>query len=565
MGIIQTEFSGLDHDRARKLADQRVGSKEFWKKAKWSKQEKGETLAAANKARDKALASQTKSGEHRSFSRPHKHSSTTEVDPRNISYEDLELQVKEKLEQAEQQQRKRAAEHGKSDAALSFLTDFLQFVGEFSGVIEIMKGVDEGYGGAAYAALSVFLSVAVNTKKKDDMIANAMINLREHYGRMVIISDIYPTPEMRRYITEAYALGLEFVVEAREYYTRSVWRRLLESVTKPAFVVDRKISEISVAMTRIKEERDTLLNKRIHEINNKVDSLAMQVDEVKHDVGQASTDVRQERIATLRESLSGHIVETEKPIAEYSALLENSFDLPPGLARFDLEILKATKEYKSWSSSRSNCMLLLHGETKADRTSLCWLSPAAISLAAFLRKQAMSVEGKKVAVAEVYCRTSDFTAGRRSAVSDCSVILSFVPQLLEADPTIVASRKEFFELQSNLDLFIASTSRNESVGGRKRLTSVHDFSNVCDILSRDCISHFDEVYLIIDRVDRISGPESFLQEFMTKIVEGCRKARVRVMCVAAREGAGTISKIDEVCKEFDDRGFVSLRMDQDRA
>jgi hypothetical protein len=141
-----------------------------------------------------------------------------------VGYEDLVALVKVELERAEQQQQKQAAEHRKADAALSFLTDFLQFVGEFSGVIEIMRGVDEGYGGAAYTALSVFLAVAVNTKRKDEMVANALVSLREHYGRMAIISEIYPTPEMIRYITNAYALGLEFVVEARVYYTRSIWR-----------------------------------------------------------------------------------------------------------------------------------------------------------------------------------------------------------------------------------------------------------------------------------------------------------------------------------------------------
>jgi cobalamin synthase len=32
-------------------------------------------------------------------------------------------------------------------------------VGQFSGIIEIMKGVDQGYGGAGYAALSFLLAV----------------------------------------------------------------------------------------------------------------------------------------------------------------------------------------------------------------------------------------------------------------------------------------------------------------------------------------------------------------------------------------------------------------------
>lgn len=266
----------------------------------------------------------------------------------------------------------------------------------------------------------------------------------------------------------------------------------------------------------------------------------------------------------IQESLWPHTVQSQST-QKYSSRLENAFDHPPGLARFDLETLEATKEYKDWSNSKSNCMLLLHGDTKADQTSLCWLSPASISLAASLKKRARSVEGNKVAVAEVYCKTSDLTTETHRSISDCSVVLSLVSQLLGANPAIVDSREAFSRLQAAIQPLIATTSRGESSSGRKRFTSAHDFSEAIKVLSRDCLGHFDEVYLIIDRVDMISGPGSFLENFITNIVENRRATRVRVMCVAAREGSEATSKIDEVCREFEGRRFVSLRVDQDRA
>ncbi|KAK6221586.1 hypothetical protein LQW54_001358 [Pestalotiopsis sp. IQ-011] len=221
---MQPELGDLSDERARKLAGQRNGARAFWEKAKLTKEDKRITLATANEAREKATSTQVTERQYRKLFKLGQDEPVTMAIQREVSYEDLESQVKAELDRAEQQQQKRTAEHGRTDAALTFLNDFLNFVGEFSGVVEIMKAADESYGGAAYTALSVFLAVAVNTKRKDDMIANAMIRLREHYSRMVIISEIYPTPEMRRYITNAYALGLQFVVEARVYYTRSVWR-----------------------------------------------------------------------------------------------------------------------------------------------------------------------------------------------------------------------------------------------------------------------------------------------------------------------------------------------------
>ena len=71
----------------------------------------------------------------------------------------LRRQIKEEIQHAENQQQNWAVQHTSSNQALSFLNNFGEFVGEFSGVIEIMRGADQGYGGAAYSVLSVLLAV----------------------------------------------------------------------------------------------------------------------------------------------------------------------------------------------------------------------------------------------------------------------------------------------------------------------------------------------------------------------------------------------------------------------
>jgi len=196
------------------------------------------TFAAADAAR-KATFTEVESGRWRKYLKLPKKQQPLPFNPIEMTFEALESQVKQELGRAENQQETRQNEHGRSDRALSFLTDFLEFIGEFSGVIEVMKGVDQGYGGAAYTALSILLAVAVNTTRKDEMIATAMVSLRENYSRMVIISEIYPTPEMRRYISSAYALGLEFVQEARIYYTRSTPRKVPQTKAQEQLTTEK--------------------------------------------------------------------------------------------------------------------------------------------------------------------------------------------------------------------------------------------------------------------------------------------------------------------------------------
>jgi hypothetical protein len=40
MDKVRSDLVELDHGRARKLADQRGGSKAFWENARWTKEEK---------------------------------------------------------------------------------------------------------------------------------------------------------------------------------------------------------------------------------------------------------------------------------------------------------------------------------------------------------------------------------------------------------------------------------------------------------------------------------------------------------------------------------------------
>lgn len=85
--------------------------------------------------------------------------SATEIE--EVDDEMLQRQIKEEMDLAESQQRQWEYKNSTSNTVISFINDFVEFVGEFSGIIEIMKGVDQGYGGAGYAALSFLLGVHI--------------------------------------------------------------------------------------------------------------------------------------------------------------------------------------------------------------------------------------------------------------------------------------------------------------------------------------------------------------------------------------------------------------------
>jgi hypothetical protein len=187
-------------------------------------------------------------------------------------------------------------------------------------------------------------------------------------------------------------------------------------------------------------------------------------------------------------------------------------------------------------------MLVLNGSTRADQTSLCWLSPASIALAAALRQEARdSSDGSRVAVAEFYGQITDLMSG---TVKPTSVVVCLLLQLLKADSALLRDADKFEAL-------------------RARLTKVDrkyfsEYDQILDLFV-EIMEKFDLVYIIIDRVDRISG--NFMQQFLKNAMLRCTKAKVRTFCVASRS-----QDIDTEIAKLSDREethFMSLRMDQD--
>ena len=124
-------------------------------------------LALANEARDNVLMDigfQKRSKLRRLMSTKKFRETRQRLSARNIEEVDdtmLRIQIKEYMDHAESMQRDSKSNHRTAGKIVSFISDFVEFVGEFSGIIEIMRGVDMGYGGAAYAALSFLLAVNI--------------------------------------------------------------------------------------------------------------------------------------------------------------------------------------------------------------------------------------------------------------------------------------------------------------------------------------------------------------------------------------------------------------------
>ncbi len=122
-------------------------------------------MAPATRVRDRVLEefqTETPPTWETSASSKGSHEATVKASARKVNEMDFEMlqqRMKEEITLAEKLRRQSNSKNSTGDKAISFLSDFLEFAGEFSGILEIMKELDQGYGGAGYAVLSSLLAV----------------------------------------------------------------------------------------------------------------------------------------------------------------------------------------------------------------------------------------------------------------------------------------------------------------------------------------------------------------------------------------------------------------------
>lgn len=110
------------------------------------------------------------------------------------------------------------AKLGKS--TVTFANNFSSFLQAYSGIVEIMQGADQQFGGAAYSVLSLLLVVGVNKQRKEEHIDKALLDLQREFSRANSLREVHSSDSMKIYITNVYKLGIEFAREVTLYYSR---------------------------------------------------------------------------------------------------------------------------------------------------------------------------------------------------------------------------------------------------------------------------------------------------------------------------------------------------------
>lgn len=436
-------------------------------------------------------------------------------------------------------------------ATLAFANNFSSFLQAYSGIVEIMQGADQQYGGVAYSALSLLLIVAVNKQRKEEHINTALLVLQREFSRAKVLQEVHSSDSMKTYIADAYKLGIEFAREVTLYFSRPTYRRVLEAITKPPQLdIDLKIAAITKAITEIEKERATLdsqrlfqVQRRIEEVKNGVDKVSDGVDEVRNGVETSHMQNERRLLGLLKEKL---FVQKNRDhndlLAQYSSEVGAAFRNIQRLQTFNFDRLMQEESYSAWNHSSASGMMLLHGRTALTKTDYSWLSPAIFQLIAQCRAQ------KRLVIFHL-CQDQAFM---EKNIPAHALLSSLISQLLDARISILRDEGRYQEFSQRF-----SDPDWRAPQSKMPFAVLHELLD----LSRE------DVHIVLDRVDRIKGDAHGFMNSLATLIKDC-KSKIRIFLVSSSNGyenfGGKMSAEvqDSMEEELGSEGFWSLEWNQ---
>ncbi|KAL0938043.1 uncharacterized protein CTRU02_207774 [Colletotrichum truncatum] len=428
------------------------------------------------------------------------------------------------------------------------LVVFQAYCKVYSGVVQLMGGIDQTFVASALEVLGLFALVAVNKSGTETELQSMIETLRSEYTRIKSLVGIYNSNKLRECVANVYRLGIEFLQEATVYYSYSSRRRLWHVATRPPQIfLDAKISALKSAIDEVVKERDVEAHLRLSRVEIKMDA----------SIAQSCIERSTARIEKLSLLLNLPPCNPSNQLRDFASELDDEFSHLKRMPPFENNDVTSNLLFKTWMNDteqlKSSRLLLLHGRTKApSSTNMAWVSQASVEVVRLLQK-------KDAVVAFHLCKPDnkyDDRSVRVHSVPTAALVLLYLGfQLLSLTSAGRAalgshSTPEFECLFQNV-LETAKTSRElieDRSAGNRRATSKDCSSASMAFLeasialisaqsqlllseAKPCV-----VYLIVDRFDTLSQYDTLLLEpLMTLVQKPGPNVVIRVLVVGERK------------------------------
>jgi len=246
-------------------------------------------------------------------------------------------------------------------------------------------------------------------------------------------------------------------------------------------------------------------------------------------------------LSLLKDQLLPDGYEPNTVLDRYSSEVRESFKNPGRLVLFNMNDFVEGPDFRHWEEYSKPCMMLLHGRTAITNRDYSWLSPAVFGL----------IERCRVQDRLVIFHCCHDRVFMEQDIAAHVVISSLVYQLLIAKSLILRSQPRFEELRRKFadPSWCASSAK------------------VAFAVLGELLDMFPEVYILLDRIDRIKGDADRFMDPLVNLVEHSR-SKIKVFLVASSnnqdlpEGKMTPDLLENIADRLGDEMFSSLILNQ---
>ena len=251
--------------------------------------------------------------------------------------------------------------------------------------------------------------------------------------------------------------------------------------------------------------------------------------------------IERQRLAELKVKLLQGKYTPNAIVNKYSSAVSEAFKNPGRLRNLDVNSITQNETYINWETYRKSSILLIHGTTELKKGDYSWLSPAIFYFIRHFNHQHRFVLFH-------CCHDTNFM---ESDTPVYVVLSSLIFQILEARTAMLQDSSQYQELLS------------KTSGPAWQASSAQTAFEVLHNL----LSSFPEVYLFLDRIDRIKGNARRFLESLGELVKNS-KTVLKVLLVASSnrqghpEGKMTKHVLESLEEDLGSQRFLQLRLDQ---
>lgn len=251
--------------------------------------------------------------------------------------------------------------------------------------------------------------------------------------------------------------------------------------------------------------------------------------------------IENQRLGELKAKLLQENPTQNDILDRYSSSVSEAFKNPGRLRNLDVNNIIQTETYTNWENCKKSSILLIHGTTELKRGDYSWLSPAIFHFIRHFNDQHRLVLFH-------CCHDRNYMELDTPVYV---VLSSLIFQILKAQTVVLQDTSQYQELLSKV-----SDPAWQASSAQTAFEVLHQL-----------LSSLPEVYIFLDRIDRIKGNASRFLESLGELIKSSKNV-LKVFLVASSnrqghpEGKMTKHVLESLEEDLGSQRFIGLRLDQ---